>query len=238
MANITDHPSDHLTVKSPSSKWHCHEFPPKDIWPTLLEHCWSRGWTNNNNNNNNNSLSILYVGDEHSIPQNCSWKFEIWGNLEDIAQVLEPIVEASNELAKDKHANYVVQCILQRGRLQDKIRIVEAKPWFASEVMCVFFVCLVFVSLCEREGFLVVSISEGWLWMSSDGYVLSRDYEFDRSHATSNTVPEVEFSTEKCVVTIPKQSKCKNVWEIVREKSWEIKLRGNCVNHLLLTRWF
>eukprot|EP00434_Breviolum_minutum_P023397 symbB.v1.2.020640.t1/scaffold1718.1/size104949/5 len=46
-------------------------------------------------------------------------------NLEDIAQVLEPIVEASCELAKDKHANYVVQCILQRGRLQDKIRIVE-----------------------------------------------------------------------------------------------------------------
>ena len=78
------------------------------------------------------------IGDEGYISPfsfglfiDCFSKFcSIQGNLEDIAQVLEPIVEASCELAKDKHANYVVQCILQRGRLQDKIRIVEARSWF------------------------------------------------------------------------------------------------------------
>lgn len=50
------------------------------------------------------------------------------GELECIRGVLEPIVEAAYKLSKDKHANYVVQCILERGRLQDKIRIVETEP--------------------------------------------------------------------------------------------------------------
>jgi len=46
-------------------------------------------------------------------------------DLEELAGVLDPIVSAAGKLSKDKHANYVVQCILQRGRQEDKKSIVS-----------------------------------------------------------------------------------------------------------------
>ncbi|CAE7354244.1 APUM5 [Symbiodinium natans] len=45
--------------------------------------------------------------------------------LDRLSGVLDPIVTAASKLSKDKHANYVVQCILQKGRHDDKRSIVQ-----------------------------------------------------------------------------------------------------------------
>ena len=46
-------------------------------------------------------------------------------DLDRLSGVLDPIVEATPRLSKDKHANYVTQCILERGRLEDKTKILK-----------------------------------------------------------------------------------------------------------------
>ena len=46
--------------------------------------------------------------------------------LERLDGVLDPIVSAVGKLSKDKHANYVIQCILEKGRFEDKRSIVQA----------------------------------------------------------------------------------------------------------------
>ena len=46
--------------------------------------------------------------------------------LDRLDGILDPIVSAVGKLSKDKHANYVIQCILEKGRFEDKRSIVKA----------------------------------------------------------------------------------------------------------------
>lgn len=43
-----------------------------------------------------------------------------------LAGILDSAVKMVSKLARDQHGNYVVQCILQHGRLEDKRRILQA----------------------------------------------------------------------------------------------------------------
>lgn len=44
---------------------------------------------------------------------------------EQLATLLDGLSSAVDKLARDKHGNYVVQCVLEHGRLQDKRKIIE-----------------------------------------------------------------------------------------------------------------